>query len=542
MPNIERQLLRTTAVFAAVCAVLFTSRESSAQTRRFPFFPPQRTASNTPNNPTSDQQHSKTPGYNTGHPAPNLSTDPAPTIQFEELLEKAIQVTSKRYLTADAHSPWQIFHYLLATRRECQLKLKGSTEKVNALDWISTTEPKFGKESWMMLTPHGAKFHPYTQKYFFEGHPAQFMALMTHCDLPQDHEFRVEGKTVKLSDFINNIKKEVNTREEVTWVLWTLQHYLPTDAEWVNQANERWSIERLVQMETAAPVVGAPCGGNHRLFALTRARDKHLASGGRLSGTWLQADQKIRQHIEIAKSLQNSDGSFSSASYEGPMHSNDVNQRFNTTGHTMEFLSIALPEKRLTEPWVRNAVWMLSRELVLHRDTKIDCGPLFHTLDALILYRDRLHASRPPIEQGPNLADSTAPKPPAEKLNPSASALPGTNGSPAPAAKTAPKSTDTVKLPENGALAPSTKSLHPRPAPHIIAKKDSLPKGEPGLLPDQSATPLAEPLPAEPPIREQGTDDGDAGGPGSGASHEQRVSPLDIDDDLVSALEPANNP
>src|SRR5262249_42869509 len=158
--------------------------------------------------------------------------------------------------------------------------------------------------------------------------------------LPLDHEFRVQGKVVKMSDMINNLMKEVNTKEECTWVLWSLQHYLPTDAEWLNQHNERWSIERLVQIETEEKIVGAACGGNHRLFALTRTRDKYLKNGGRLRGIWLLADQKIKQHIEIARSLQNSDGSFSSESYKGPGFENDVNKRFNTTGHTMEFLSI----------------------------------------------------------------------------------------------------------------------------------------------------------------------------------------------------------
>ncbi|WP_010588475.1 hypothetical protein [Schlesneria paludicola] len=322
-----------------------------------------------------------------------------PVDPFQQMLDRAIEVTSKRYLTAtgsNPHSPWQIFHCILALRNETLLK--SGSEKINAIQWLSTTEPKFAGEPWLMLTPHGAKFHPYTQKYYFEGHPGQFLALLSHSNLPLDHKFHVQGKVVTLNDLLNNTMKEVNTKEEVTWVLWTLQHYLKSDAVWLNKDNETWSIERLVQMESDAPVVGAPCGGNHRLFALTRARDKYLQNGGKLRGAWLQADRKIRQHIELARSLQNEDGSFSSESYKGKMHTNDVNNRFNTTGHTMEFLSISLPQERLNETWVRNAVWTLSRELVAHQNTMIDCGPLFHSLDALILYRDRIRPKAPVVE------------------------------------------------------------------------------------------------------------------------------------------------
>lgn len=308
--------------------------------------------------------------------------------QFVQLIDRAIEITSKRTLVANSHSPWQIFHCILALRHDTVLRL--GDKKVNAIQWLSTSEPQFDNQPWMLLTNHGAKFHPYTRIYAFEGHPSQFLALLSHSNLPLDHQFHVQGKVVTLNDVVNNTMKEVNTNEEVTWVLWALQHFLQPDATWVNQLNEPWSIERLVQIETAQPVVGAPCGGNHRLYALTRARDKYVKNGGRLRGVWLQADQKIRQHIEIARSLQNSDGSFSSEFYKGPGYTPDVNKRFNTTGHTMEFLSASLPKERLNEPWVRNAVWVLSRELIVQRDAQIDCGPLFHSLNALILYRERI--------------------------------------------------------------------------------------------------------------------------------------------------------
>ena len=334
--------------------------------------------------------------------------------QFTQLLDQAIEITSKRTLTANAHSPWQIFHCILAMRRETVLRL--GNEKVNAIDWLSTAEPQFDNQPWLLLTPHGAKFHSYTRKFAFEGHPSQFLALLSHSNLPMDFEFHVQGKVVTLTDLVNNTMKEVNTAEEVTWVLWALQHFLKPDAVWVNHANETWSIERLVQIESAAPVVGTPCGGNHRLFALTRARDKYLQSGGKLRGAWHQADLKIRQHIEIARSLQNPDGSFSSDWYKGANHTTDVNPRFNSTGHTMEFLAASLPKERLNEPWVRNAVWMLSRELIQHRDTQIDCGPLFHSLDALILYRDRIRPKEPASEMAsqPSLQPpvATTPLPP----------------------------------------------------------------------------------------------------------------------------------
>ena len=361
--------------------------------------------------------------------APVQTVDIAPVDdQFRTQLDLAIEVSSRRYLRANEHSPWQIFHGLLALKQDFQLYL--GTNKVNAIQWIATSEPRFDNQPLLMKTPHGGKFHSFTRPYAFEGHPAQFLALLSQSDLPVGFSFRVGRDKITIGDIIHNTMKEVNAHEEVTWVLWALQHYLKTDAQWLNQHNEQWSIERLVQIETAAPVVGAPCGGNHRLFALTRTRDKHLKHGGQLVGVWAQADYKVRQHIEIARSLQNYDGTFSSRSYETSGHTADLNQRFNTTGHTMEFLSIALPNDRLDEPWVRSAVNVLCNDLVNNRQRQIDCGPLYHTLNSLIIYRERYQAKHPstPAQASPEVADSTGKSP--------AGSAPVVAGIPADAGKT----------------------------------------------------------------------------------------------------------
>ena len=319
-------------------------------------------------------------------------TAPEPE-QFLAQLDQAIDVSSRRFLTANLHSPWQIFHGLLALKQDFQLNL--GTGKVNAVQWLATGEPRFDNQPLLLKTPHGGKFHSFTRPYAFEGHPAQFLALLSQSDLPVGYAFKVGQNQITIGDIVNNTMKEVNTREEVTWVLWALQHYLKPDAQWFNQHNEPWSIERLVQIETSSPVVGAPCGGNHRLFALTRTRDKHLKYGGQLVGIWAQADHKIRQHIEIARSLQNYDGTFSAKFYETSGHTTDLNQRFNTTGHTMEFLSIALPNERLHEPWVRSAVTTMCNDLIMNRQRQIDCGPLYHSLNSLIIYRERIRSLRP---------------------------------------------------------------------------------------------------------------------------------------------------
>lgn len=365
-----------------------------------------------------------------------VRTQPTELEQIELLLkhvDAAIDVNSRRYLIGDGpqpHSPWQIFHGILALRQNFQVKV--GDNKVSAIEWIASAETKFDNEPLIQVTPHGANFHPFTRPYAFQGHPGQFLALLTQSNLPTDFKFRAQGRTVTIADMLRDTMMNVNSQEEVTWVLWSLNHYLKSDARWANKNGEQWSIERLVEVEGAAVVENAACGGNHGLFALSRARDKYLKSGQKLRGVWLVADQKINRYAEIARTLQNSDGSFSSDFYKGRQFSQDINTRLNTTGHTLEFLAASLPEKRLREPWVRNAVYALSKDLYEHRHKAVDCGPLYHSLNSLMIYRERMKAElapqmvlkptvQPTAAASPTIAP--APKQPAISLDAPASAL-----------------------------------------------------------------------------------------------------------------------
>ncbi|MBI1345569.1 hypothetical protein GC163_04705 [bacterium] len=305
-----------------------------------------------------------------------------------EQIDEAIRLNGQRYLTANYHSPWQIFHGILAYHQDFQLKL--GEQKVSAIEWVATANPRFDGQPLFLKTQHGAKFHPFTRPMAFEGHPAQTLALLSESHLPVDYKFKTDQGEVTIGDLLNGTMMEVNTGGEVTWVLWALINYLKVDAQWTNQWGQAWSMETLVQHEVRMNTPYGPCGGNHNLFALTRARDKYIASGRTLRGPWLEADQKVKQYVEYARRMQNSDGSFSKEFYKGPGYTQDMNQRFNTTGHTMEFLSVALPQERLQEQWVRNAVHVLSSELITHRKASVDCGPLYHSLNALRIYRDRV--------------------------------------------------------------------------------------------------------------------------------------------------------
>src|SRR5437868_2024329 len=61
-----------------------------------------------------------------------------PAESLGDLVEQAIQVTSKRRLTAGMHTPWQIVHGILALRWDFMLLAGKGREEVNAIEWIAS--------------------------------------------------------------------------------------------------------------------------------------------------------------------------------------------------------------------------------------------------------------------------------------------------------------------------------------------------------------------------------------------------------------------
>jgi hypothetical protein len=215
------------------------------------------------------------------------------------------------------------------------------------------------------------------------------MGYMTMANIPLEYEVKTPTKVITIRDIINDAKMQVHEGVEITWTLWALSHYEEPDAQWFNAAGEPWSIERLVRLQINEPVTSGACGGCHGLFALAYARNMYLSTGKPLRGVWFEADQKIKQYIQLAQALQNSDGSFSTKHFVGPEYSDDFATRIATSGHQLEWLMIALPQSKLKEQWVRNGIANVARDLVNNRHVASDCGPLFHGMHALVVYRQR---------------------------------------------------------------------------------------------------------------------------------------------------------
>lgn len=330
-----------------------------------------------------------------------------PGDQILTWVDRALTANKNRHLDIQVNTPWQILHGLLAMRESYQLR--NGSKMISAMDWIST-EARFKGESWFIKAPDGGLAHPYNgTPYDFEGHVNQTLSIIAMCNVPREHKFVTEtGETVTMQELIDYAKLHCSTKVETTWTLWFLTAYLDQDEEWTNVDGEPWSMEYLVKLQVNSSHQRAPCGGCHSLFALAFARNSYMKKHGQLRGAWLEADQKLEKYVASARAMQNRDGSFATGFFNERGLSQDFNERIKSSGHMLEWLMLTLPQKRLEEQWVRQGVQCLASDLIRNSQQPADCGPLYHSIHALNLYKQRMTPVTTPAPQAAPLVKAPA--------------------------------------------------------------------------------------------------------------------------------------
>ncbi len=310
-----------------------------------------------------------------------------------KLVDQAIYISSHRFLNTAQHSPWQIMHGMLALRHD--YRIYHDRQVINTVQWLTTKNPMYAGEYMFERTPDGGgRMHKYSQPYHFEGHPNQFLGFIAMLDLPRSYAFRCnDGGQITIEQLIHFARSTVNDREETAWTLWFLAQYTDPEEVWQNNLGEYWSIERLVQDQIATDLSKSACGGTHSLFAQAFARNHLLhRKPGPLRGVWLESEQKLARYMAEAQAIQYRDGSFPTKYFRGVGTATDVSTMLASSGHMMEWLMMALPDSRLDETWVRNGLNHIARTMINYRTHEVATGPLYHAVDALVIYRDRMKA------------------------------------------------------------------------------------------------------------------------------------------------------
>ncbi len=322
--------------------------------------------------------------------------------QLRGELDEVLEATYDRRLNLQEHAAWQILHGALAFGREFRVEREPGGEMIAAVDHLLdggtlkgwTTRPGIeldaasGRRGLQAVLESGSQSG--------QGHTDQWLAVLAQCQLEATQTILVDDHRYTMADYVDQVKWDVprNVAQEYSWTLIGLTTYLPTEHAWTASDGQSWSIERLVEIELDQDLADSACGGTHRLIGVTMALNQHLAQGGRLTGVWARADEVIQQAISEAQTYQNADGSFSTNYFQRPGNSPDLAQNLGTTGHTLEFLTLAMTDQQLQQPWVARAVLNLCDLFRKTQHVALECGALYHAAHGLVLYRQRVFGER----------------------------------------------------------------------------------------------------------------------------------------------------
>lgn len=140
----------------------------------------------------------------------------------------------------------------------------------------------------------------------------------------------------------------------------------------------------------AQPIVGAACGGTHRLTGFSYAVNKRTTRGEEFTGEWLRAKTFEESYLDYLMKLRNPDGSFSTQYFAGRGLHGDDKRRIETTGHMAEWMVYALPKDQLDDPRVVGTMDYLNNLMWRNRNTDLGIGPRGHALHALVMYQERM--------------------------------------------------------------------------------------------------------------------------------------------------------
>jgi hypothetical protein len=321
----------------------------------------------------------------------------------DELLRELDEVLdftfTDRHLNLRDHAAWQIVHGALAFQRSYKVDKDG--ELVSVVDYLlaggrmkgwnfepGVLDTNSGRRGLRAILEQGSKTG--------QGHSDQWLGYLSGCGLTPDQTIKVGDDTYTMADLVQQVEWDVprNVLREYSWTLMGLTAYRRTDYEWTASDGQKWNIAKLVEIEAGHDLAESPCGGTHRLYGLTLAFNRHLEQGGKIEGPWKLTDDKIKEAIKNARMYQNPDGTFSTNYFQRTGRSPDLAQNLGTTGHILEFLTLAMTDEQLREPWVQRAALSLCDIFRRTKDVPLECGALYHAAHGLVLYRERMFGTR----------------------------------------------------------------------------------------------------------------------------------------------------
>lgn len=334
-------------------------------------------------------------------PAKDASSQPAakakPQLSPEltalrDQVRALLAAQQKQQFNTRQNSATEVQSVCLAFGCDAEVSLEGTNgQRINGITALCWNYPCEGFEMLGFRQKHiSARIG-----YGYQQHPGEFLAVLAMARVPDDYPIRVGKDVRKVADLVEAEKLGCRTGGDLSLKLIGLSYYV-ADPEWKNDLGETWSIGRMIDEEIAQPVVTAPDGGLNRLMGLSYAVGRREKRELPMTKPFQRAKKYIGDFHEFALRLQNGDGSWGPYYLAAKAPSPDVASQLQSTGRVLEWLTMSLPDEKLKDPRVVNAVECVARVVGSQRYqwnapslSTQEIVALGHALHALSVYDQR---------------------------------------------------------------------------------------------------------------------------------------------------------
>jgi hypothetical protein len=194
----------------------------------------------------------------------------------------------------------------------------------------------------------------------YQQRPASMAAMLAMSNIMPNYELRIGSHSYTIAHLIASEKAAISKGMNMSMALVALSFYGESNAQWKNELDETWNIEKMVVNELNRSLDQGTSDVTDWLLGLTAAVKLYESENKPIRGPLALAKQQLKTYQEWVPSIQNDRYLWHPKFFLYKGFNPDAFETMYSGGHILRWLVFSLSDKDLQDPQIVRAVMSLS--------------------------------------------------------------------------------------------------------------------------------------------------------------------------------------